>query len=168
MIVVPEAESVISAFRDRYAVRSAASRIPAHVTLLVPYVPAEHLDSAAIEAARQLFGHFAPFDAELVGVGRFAEHVWLAPSPAEVFAELIRATCRRFPESPYGAEFPDPVPHLTVGEASVDVSVEEIVRAAEREIVPRLPVRFRVSAATLLVEQVGGTWLRDADFGFGA
>lgn len=167
VIVVPEAEAVVSAFRERYAARSAA-RIPAHITLLVPYVPAERLDGAAIEAAREHIGQFAPFDAERTGVGRFAEHVWLAQSPTEVFAGLIRATCRRFPESSYGAEFPEPVPHLTIGEASGDVSVEEIVRAAECEIAPQLPVRFRVSAASLLVEHADGKWLQGADFGFGA
>lgn len=165
---MPEAEPTVAAFRARYAATSVARRIPAHITLLIPFVPAVDLDEGAVAAARDHFAATRPIDGALVSIGSFPEHVWLAPSPREAFAELIRKTCGRFPESPYGREFPDPVPHLTIGQADDEVTVEEIVRAAEREIAPRLPVRFRAASAWLLVEQVEGAWAREVEFPFGS
>lgn len=163
---MPEAEPVVASFRARYAAESVARRIPAHITLLIPYVAAARLDDLAVSEAREHFGSAAPFDAALVEIGRFTEHVWLAPSPSDAFVELIRSTCRRFPESPYGEAFPSPVPHLTVGQASPSASVGEIARAAEVELAPRLPVGFRVDAAWLLVEQGDGTWVATERFAF--
>lgn len=163
---MPEAEPVVATFRARYAAESVAKRIPAHITLLIPYVAAASLDADSVSAAREHFAGVAPFDAALVEIGCFAEHVWLAPSPREVFVELISSTCRRFPDSPYGDAFPNPVPHLTVGQAGPGGSVAEIARAAEVELAPRLPVAFRVDAAWLLVEQDDRTWVASERFGF--
>ena len=168
ILIVPEAESVVATFRARYAAESLAKRIPAHITLLIPYVAASRLDDVAVSSAREHFGSFAPLDAELVEVGRFTEHVWLAPSPREPFVGLIQDTCRRFPESPYGETFPNPVPHLTVGQATPSLSAEEIARTAEEELGPQLPVAFRVDAAWLLVEQEDGTWIADERLPFAA
>ena len=164
--MVPEVEPVVSAFRARFAAASIAKGIPTHITLLIPYVPAARLDDDALSAAREHFRGVAPFAAELVAVGRFEEHVWLAPSPRDTFVELIRATCRRYPESSYGTEFPDPVPHLTIGQVSPGVSVEAILGAAEAEIAPHLPVAFGASTATLLEEQANGTWASTTEFPF--
>lgn len=158
-LIVPEAEPVVAAFRARYAAESVAKRIPAHITLLIPYVAAARLDDMAVASAREHFRSFAPFAAELVEVGRFTEHVWLAPSPREAFVDLIQVTCRRFPESPHGEAFPNPVPHLTVGQAGPGLSVEAIASAAEEELAPRLPIAFRVDSAWLLVEQDDGMWV---------
>jgi 2'-5' RNA ligase superfamily len=132
----------------------------------MPYVAAADLDDLAVSEARGHFSGIAAFDAALVEAGRFTEHVWLAPSPSDAFGELIQLTCRRFPESPYGQAFPTPVPHLTVGQASPAASVDEIARAAEEELVPRLPIAFRVDAAWLLVEQGDGTWVAAERFTF--
>ena len=118
------------------------------------------LDDAALTAALVHFHRVAPFDAELVRVDRFAEHVWLAPEPRSVFVELIRDTCLAFPDcAPYSGAFAEPEPHLTVGQTSPDATVDEIARAAEHDLAPRLPVSFRVEAAWLLVEQADGTWV---------
>lgn len=124
----------------------------------MPYVMVNRLDSAAVGAARSHFLRSSSFDAELVAVGSFTEHVWLAPEPRQAFVDLIRATCQRFPESDYGSRFPNPVPHLTVGQVSRDTSIDELVGAAERDLAPILPIRFRVDAATLLEEQPDGSW----------
>jgi hypothetical protein len=136
--------------------------------VLIPYVAAAALDDAAISAARDHFAHVAPSDAKLVEVGRFTEHVWLAPAPRERFVELIRSACRRFPDSLHGEEFPDPVPHLTVGQASGGSRLDQVAQAAEAELAPRLPVRFRVDSAWLLVEQSNGTWVAAERFPLGA
>ena len=42
--MVPEAEPLVSAFRARFAAASVARRLPAHITLLIPFVAASKLD----------------------------------------------------------------------------------------------------------------------------
>ena len=165
---MPEAEPLVSSFRGRYLAGSVARGIPPHITLLIPYVSAARLDVAAIESAREHFRGVARFDAELVGVGRFEEHVWLAPAPRVAFVELIRSTCRWYPESPYGMEFPDPVPHVTVGEANDEHPLAAILDAARVELAPSLPLPFRANSASLLVEQADGMWEQTETFAFAA
>jgi 2'-5' RNA ligase len=164
---VPEAEPVVASFRSTYAAESVATRIPAHVTLLFPFVDAERVDATLRVVVRQHFAARSAFDARLDGIGRFDGHVWLVPVPRERFVDLVRVTCDRFPEcAPYGRSFSKPVPHLTVGAATPERSTDEIARAAEAELAPRLPLPFRVDAAWLLVEQADGTWVADERFPF--
>lgn len=155
---VPEAEPLVEGFRARFCARSVALGIPPHVTALFPFVPAD--ETAAVwERLLELTASLRPFEAELVGVRSFARHVWLAPEPRERWVELIEATCRSFPETPpYEGAFEAHEPHLTVGEASDDLSTDAILEAARRELAPRLPVRFRVESLSLLEEGDDGVW----------
>jgi 2'-5' RNA ligase len=168
-VIVLEAEPVVADFRARFAAESVARRIPPHVTLLFPFAALTLVDEQLRARVRAHFAAVQAFDAELNGVDRFDGHVWLAPAPRERFVELVTATCSRFPEfPPYGGDFDAPAPHLTVGASSADSTVDEIARAAEAELAPRLPVGFRADAAWLLVEQEDGTWAADERFPFAA
>ncbi len=143
--------------------------MPAHITLLVPFVPADRVDERALAAARSHFAEILSFDAELAAVGRFAEHVWLSPAPGERFVELISATWERFPQyPPYGGDFEghDPVPHLTVGVSTATTTIDELFAAAERELAPHLPLAFHVDAAWLLIEQPDHGWRATERFRF--
>jgi 2'-5' RNA ligase superfamily len=152
-----------------YDAEKVAQRVPAHITLLVPFVPADRVDEGALRTARSHFAEILSFDAELAAVGRFEEHVWLSPAPRECFVELISATWERFPEyPPYGGDFAghDPVPHLTVGGSTATTTIDELVAAAERELAPHLPLAFHVDAASLLVEQSDHSWRATERFRF--
>jgi 2'-5' RNA ligase len=155
---VPEAEPVTAAFRARFDSRSVARRIPPHVTALFPFVAAD--DVALVwDRLATLTASLHAFDAALVDVRRFEQHVWLAPDPRDLWLELIDATCRCFPETPpYEGIFETPEPHLTVGEATDDVTTESILEGARHELAPHLPLRFRVEELSLLEEQADGTW----------
>ena len=72
--------------------------IPAHVTVLFPFVPAAQrrrrsLASAAARSTRRS----TPFAYELARVETFPGYAWLAPEPAAPFLELIAATEPPFP-----------------------------------------------------------------------
>jgi hypothetical protein len=155
---VPEAEPLVGSFRACFDAASVARRIVPHVTVLFPFVPADDLARArplAALHARSLTG----FDAALERVRRFDRHVWLEPTPHACWVGLIEETSRRFPETPpYGGVFDTVVPHLTVGEATLAATTDEIHEAAERELASRLPLRFRVDALSLLEEAADGTW----------
>jgi 2'-5' RNA ligase len=166
-VIVPEAERLVASFRARFAAESVAKRIPPHVTLLFPFVPAAQLDESVRTRAKAHFASFAPFGGALESVGRFDSHVWLGPEPRSRFVDLIVDTCARFPEQPpYGGVFDQPAPHLTIGAATADLGVDEIAEAAETELAAKLPLSFRVDAAWLLVEQEDGTWAAAERFPF--
>jgi 2'-5' RNA ligase len=144
-----------------------AKRIPPHVTLLFPFAPAVRVDGVLRTTLRAHFARLRAFDGELERIDRFDGHVWLAPGPSERFVEAVAATCARFPElPPYGGEFTEVVPHLTIGSATSEVPTEEIAAAADAELAPHLPVAVRVDAAWLLVEHEDGTWAADERFPF--
>ncbi len=168
VVAVPAAESLVADFRRRRHADSVARRIPAHVTILFPFVTVEELDAAVRDRVASQFREQQAFDASLVEVGRFPEHVWLAPAPKERFVGLISATCERFPETPpYEGAFDTPTPHLTIGEAADGQPIDAVIEAARRELAPALPLRFRVDAATLMEEQADGTWAARDGFPFG-
>jgi fermentation-respiration switch protein FrsA (DUF1100 family) len=75
--------------------------------------------------------------------------------------ERILELYARYPQyPPYGGEFPDPVPHATVGQPA---DVAEAVRAAAE---PLLPVEFEVGAATLMEEVAPERWRAGPSFPF--
>jgi 2'-5' RNA ligase len=167
-VVVDEAEALVGSFRRRHHRGAVERRIPPHVTILVPFAAPATLDAALTAALERLYGSLPSFAASLARVAAFPRCVWLAPEPRERFLALIRRTYERFPEyPPYGGEHPEPEPHLTIGEAENDAVLEPLVAAAERELAPGLPLRFRVERIALLAESVDGTWGHVRDFRLG-
>ncbi|MEO8572267.1 MAG: 2'-5' RNA ligase family protein [Chloroflexota bacterium] len=133
---------------------AAGTGVPAHVTILFPFLPAEALlaevrcDLAAIAAAQQ------PFDVRFERVDRFPGVVYVPPEPATPFIRLTEAFAARFPDyPPYGGAFEVIIPHLTVAE-SADAPLDEIAAAARRA----LPFRHHVSTLEVLVESGEGRW----------
>lgn len=167
MVVVQEADAPTAGCRARFLERAVARRLPAHITLLYPFVDADAVDEGLRAALGSLYAGAEPFPFELARVGAFEAHVWLAPEPRERFVELIRRTWGCFPDSrPYGAAVADsePVPHLTVGEGA---DVEALRAEAERELGPALPIACTADSVTLLEEQPDGTWAFCAAFALG-
>ena len=142
-----EAEAAVGALRLQYD-RSAARGVPAHITILFPFLDDEELDEAALAAA---FAPHRAFDFELARVERFGDDVtYLAPEPDAPFRALTETVRLRWPSHPpYGGEHPDPIPHLTIAETKLEVpSLEEA-----------LPIAARAREVLLLVEtEPDGAW----------
>jgi 2'-5' RNA ligase len=142
-------------------VASARAGAPAHVTLLFPFVPVGELGPAHIERAAPAVASVPAFDVTLREVRRWDPGggapegvVWLHPEPAEPFVALSEALCRAFPDHPpYGGLHDTIIPHLTI--ASDD---RGRLRAVQAEAARWLPLRRRLSAATLIVEGRDGRW----------
>jgi 2'-5' RNA ligase len=147
VVPVPEAEAAVGALRLQYD-RSAARGVPAHITVLFPFLSDEELDETALAAT--LAPHPA-FDFELARVERFGEDVtYLAPVPDAPFRALTEAVWRRWPEHPpYGGEHADPIPHLTIAETNL----------ALPDVEAALPIAARAGEVLLLVEtEPDGAW----------
>ena len=135
------------------------------MTLVAPFMRASLLGVAVLADLGALFGATPAFDVRFPRAGRFPEVVYLDPDPAAPFAGLTRELVRRYPDSPpYGGEYADPVPHLTVLRARS----EDELAAAERELAARLPLTARALEAWLVGRRRDGAWSRLARFPFGA
>jgi 2'-5' RNA ligase len=92
--------------------------IPPHVTVLVPWVVEP--SSADVRRLEDAVSSFEPFELSFPTAGQFPNGTaWLRPEPFDTVCSLLRAVFEAFPECPpYGGEFPEPHPHLTISSAS--------------------------------------------------
>ena len=153
VVLVPEAEQLVGAMRLRHD-PTAALGVPAHVTVVVPFIlPVDDDTTGRIaEIARRQPRFMTKFTA----VERFPGLViWLRPEPSDPFSALIDATVAEFPDwPPYGGRMTKPIPHLTVADGVDEITVS----ALEAELKPRLPIRSVVNELALLAEDESGRW----------
>ena len=158
LVPVPEAEPVVGKLRARLD-RSADRGIPAHVTVLYPFVPPGQITAAVIEMAAAAVQSVPGFGCRFASTDWFGEDVlWLAPEPAGPFRALTAAVHAAFPQyPPFGGAFADVIPHLTIGDRPEDGI--GALRAAEAQVMPMLPVHTHVSHAWLMTgTQAPGSW----------
>ncbi len=148
ILPLPAAERAVSAWRTRLE-PSAGWGVPAHVTVLYPFLAPERIDEAVLEALASAVRTVPRFDVVLTRVEWFGDSVvWLAPEPEAPFRALTAAVWHQFPDTPpYGGAFSDVVPHLTVG----DATATQLLRQAGEAVRKQLPIRTRVDVAQLIV-----------------
>ena len=165
VVVAAEAEAVVGDSRLRYGREAVERGLPAHLTILFPFVPATEIDDGLLEGLRQLYAPIGSFAYDLASVEAFPDAAWLAPRPAEPFHELVEITRQAFPAlPPYGDPDLAVVPHCTIGTDDDPDRVEAMVRELQGVLGPRLPIRCRSDEVVLLCEGAGGTWARRAAF----
>jgi 2'-5' RNA ligase len=126
IVRVSEAEPLVGGLRERY-VESARLGVPAHVTVLFPFMSPELIDSSVLERIRRVVGSAQSFEFSISTVGRFPATVYLEPAPPAAFVALTEVLVAEFPQfPPFAGEFSTIVPHLTVaqGNATEAHSVE--------------------------------------------
>ena len=157
VVLVPEAEVLVKLFRDKHD-PAAAMGMPAHVTLLYPFIPPIEIGSAVHDDLRQCFSHFAPFHFSIADVRRFPGVVYLTLDPDDPFRDLTLAIWHRYPEQPpYGGRHSDIVPHLCVAriadEQHLDAVAEEFMRASTG----KLPIQASADKVAL-IDNSSGRW----------
>jgi 2'-5' RNA ligase len=126
---------------------SAAQGVPAHVTLIYPFMHPAAMDEATRRRLEQIIAAEPAFSFALTRVGRWPDVVYLAPDPDEPFRRLIAALTDAFPDyPPYGGVHDEVVPHVTV---AADPRPDWL-DAAERALPAMLPIRA-VAREALLV-----------------
>jgi hypothetical protein len=164
VVIVPEAEPLVAGLRRRHD-PSAAVGVPAHVTVLYPFVPPARLDDAVRGEVRDLFATRDAFDYRFERVERLGDAtVILAPEPATAFSALIGAATARWPAfPPYGGAFETVIPHLTIGDRLEPGASDAVVTDAERALARLGPVTGRARTISLLVEH-NGRWYTDSAY----
>ncbi|HEX3784284.1 MAG TPA: 2'-5' RNA ligase family protein [Pseudonocardiaceae bacterium] len=155
---VPAADPILAAVAAEYpdAVRPG---IPAHVSLLYPFLPAEALDAEVSDWLSDLATRTPPL------APRFTELV-VEPGFAHLsvpeFGPLTSAIRARWPEVvPYGGRFgPTPVAHLTIAMGFAPADADRITALTR----PFLPLSVTVDELWLLALTSG--WQRLGRFPF--
>jgi 2'-5' RNA ligase len=153
IVAVPEAEPLVGDWRLRYD--NARLGIPAHITLLFPFVPAEQLDEKLFGELRELFVGRPAISFSLTRLREFPDQtIWLTPEPAEPFRELTELIFERYPDyPPYEGIHDEVIPHLTV--TAGDVPLRDELDVA---LTPHLPVQAEAREVVLLEEQPDEHW----------
>jgi hypothetical protein len=159
LVPIPEAEPLVGDLRLRHDA-VAALGVPAHVTVLFPFVSASQIDASVHDALSSLFAGLPGFAYRFGRADRFDDTtVFLAPEPASGFSALTDAVTGRWPEPlPYGGVYAEVIPHLTVGDR-LDDGVADVLHTA---VVGRLsshgPVTGKASEVWLMTEGATGRW----------
>ncbi len=154
-IIVPvRVPVVVSRLRERMD-PSAAEGVPAHVTLLYPFMPPDELRHDVRRTIEDIIAAEPAFPVVFSFVRRWPNLVYLEPEPAEPFRRLIRALSAAFPEyPPYGGLHEEVIPHLTVAQDQPD----DYYAAAEHALPAALPIRDVVHEAWLIGHTPAQPW----------
>ena len=162
IVRVPEAEPIVGPWRTQHD-SSAAAGVPAHVTVLFPWIPVGRIDADVLSDMADLIARFEPFTVEFGRVERIPDVIWMRPDPEAPFRDLTEAVSLTWPDfPPYRGRFDDVIPHLTIAETDVP----NIPGTLEETIRPHLPIRTVVTEIELLAF-AGDQWTVSATFPLG-
>lgn len=166
LVAIPEAEAVVGRFRLIHDA-VAAYGIPAHVTVLYPFVPRTQLTNEVRDTVSVILGAIPAFDYRFDRVARFgATTVYLAPEPADSFLRLTDAVHARWPEHPpYGGMHEVVVPHLTVGDGLDATTADELEVAAREALTRHGPIAGRAIDVALMIWGSDNRWSVDSRHG---
>lgn len=143
LVALPDLDVHVEAWRGDVP----SDGIDAHMTVLAPFLTESRIDETLLAGLRAIFNAHEAFDVTFARTARFPGVLYLAPEPDAPMRALIAAVFERWPECPpYGGEFADPTPHLTV----VFARGEDVEDAAGRALAPHLPIRTRATAVDLV------------------
>lgn len=152
---VPEAERYVARYRDRYD-PSARRNVPAHVTVLYPFMPPAQIDAEVIGRLRDIARAVPRFDYRLARTQRFPVALYLAPDPDVSYTALTDAVVRAFPEyPPFEGKFAEVVPHVTVAHGDEPLLCE--IEIELRIALPAAGIPARCHEV-VLIENSTGRW----------
>lgn len=156
VVTVPEAESLVAPLRERFDA-SAALGVPAHITVLFPFMPPDAITGSVLADAQASLSTVAAFSFTLADIGRFPQSTYLSPTPAEPFIALTAALAECFPSfPPYGGEHRSVIPHLTVAHGDAQ-HAQTAADELEKRMRASPPLRATCRSVTLL-ENASGRW----------
>ena len=162
LVPVPAAEPVVAVHRLQHDPVAAAG-VPAHITLIVPWLPPDDIGPEDLAELGDALAGVDPFEFHLNAVGWFGRAVlWLAPDPVAPFVKLTAMLAERFATPPYDGDFDEVVPHLTVAHATDGVELGPVAE----QLAASLPVPCVASEAWVMVGD-GRTWSTRARYPLG-
>jgi len=141
LLPVPAAEAAVAPHRARLDL-SARDGVPAHITVLYPFLPPAEIGPDVLAALARLFAGVPRFSFVLDRVRWFGQSVvWLGPSDEAPFRAMTERAVEAYPGcAPYGGVYQDVVPHLTVGQEAGQEDGQTELQAAAEAVRPLLPI----------------------------
>jgi|tagenome__1003787_1003787.scaffolds.fasta_scaffold20351809_2 2'-5' RNA ligase len=160
---VPEAEPYVAGLRDRFD-PSAKVGVPAHITVLYPFLAPEQIGEETLAKVRRTLLRAAEFSFRLCRVEHFPTATYLAPEPSKPFIQLTESLVGEFPTRlPYGGQYDGIAPHLTVAQGQYSRDL------VEKELNEKLPPGGIEASCreVVLIENSSGVWKRMQTFPLG-
>ena len=152
---VPEAERYIAHYRQRFD-PSARRNVPAHVTVLYPFMAPALVDAEVLSTLRGITRATPAFNYRMRETRRFPVALYLAPDPDQPFSALMDAIYRAFPDyPPFEGKFETVVPHITVAHGDEPTLCE--IEIELRIALPGAGVAAHCNEL-LLIENSSGRW----------
>jgi hypothetical protein len=147
LLPVPAAEAAVGEHRVRLDA-SARDGVPAHLTVLYPFLPPAEIGPEVRAELARLFAVVPRFSFTLDRVRWFGESVvWLGPSDESPFRQLTGLVVAAYPSCPpYRGVHEDAVPHLTIGHLGGPGEL----RAAAEQVRPLLPISTEATTVILM------------------
>jgi 2'-5' RNA ligase len=166
-IVIPflEVDDVVDGWRkllDPAQLRG----IPAHVTVLFPFVHPTELSSEVLDILETHYSRVSSFNVVFDSTAWFEDRVvYLEPKPEQQFRTMTKQLLTAFPSCrPYGGKFDDPIPHLTLGDGA---QLESLLKA-EADVRVNFPIETQAKEAWLMTGGMGpSSWSLRHRFPFG-
>ena len=139
----------------RESVGDAAAGVPAHLTMLYPFVEPDRLGGAVRERIAAAAANHRPFDYRLAARAVWPDTVYIRVDPEARFVRLQADLARAFPGFPiYGTDATFQfVPHVTIAEG------DGIARATEAHPAwADLPRTGRASSLEVIARDGDGRW----------
>lgn len=149
ILLVPAPEAA-PALREWRGTDVLPGGVPAHVTVMYPFLPARTIDGSVEAELARITASVRPFRFRLTEVGRFPGVLYLRPVPGEPFADLVDLVTRRWPAyRPYGGRYPEFVPHVTMAQdGAAHGDTERLTRM--------LPITCHATEVLLMTETARG------------
>ena len=155
IVCVPEAEWCVARWRECLD-PSARLGVPAHITLLHPFMCPERISLSIVKQVSDFAASVKPFSFRLADVRRFPGVLCLDPEPVAAFVALTKRLVELFPDyPPYGGQYDSVIPHLTVaraGEAELSTIESQL-----NSVLSSRPVTATCSEM-VLIENSAGFW----------
>lgn len=153
MLPVPAADPLLAtvAASHPHLVRAG---LPAHLTVLYPFVPAPDLDGAVLGTCARLVQGLAPIPVRFARCRARPGLVYLAPEPPEQVQHLLGSVWATWPDlPPYGGRHADAAAHVTIALGGDDAEHAAVVRLVE----PHLPIMVELTELYVAVTNDPGT-----------
>ena len=162
ILEIPEAEAAVGQHREKLDA-SAHLGVPAHFTVLFPFMTPKQIDVTVLTRLRNLFWRIETFDFRLAHTAWFGDEVlWLAPEDPEPIRALTALVHRAFPDCPpFEGKFAEVILHLTIAHDCDRTRM----RAAEQAVERHLPVQGHADTVTLMTQaEHSGIWTTETHF----
>lgn len=141
LLILPPREVQVFSYplREEFDSEATRSQLPAHITLLYPFVSPDKIDKT-IPTLEQLLKKCSPFNLTLDKYGQFEGTIFLEPSNSQTVTQLYDHLANAFPDFPIysGEHGPDLHPHLTLAR------FDDPLEAAKIELPPTPSFTFEV------------------------